>query len=154
MFAFSHGREVYYAQAGRTLSFWAADGMTTEEVRLHIAGEGWIERHAPLDLDTVRTGGPTIPSIGERCRAMEEMARRALGEGAGVRVLEGLFFPNRGAYLALVEDNRGRAFVVGTGIEVYSVRHSDAAPWRRLYVAVGAMLQSGRLPWPGVPEAS
>jgi hypothetical protein len=146
VFQFRHGEDEYFVQAGSSFSLWIKDGMSKVELRLQILGERWIAEQKPVDLDSGRSEDPTMPSISERRKAIEQIAQEALGEGRRLLVLEGLFFTIQEAYLALVEDQEnGAAYLVGSGLASYKVRSSDAAPWRRLAIAIGDMLQSGKL---------
>jgi len=149
VFRFRHGEDEYFVQTGSSLSFWIKGGMSGEELRLLMFGERWIAEHKPVDLDTGRPDDPALPTATERRIAIEQMTHEVLGEGRPVQVLEGLFFTTQQAYLALVENQEnGCAYLVGSGLAPYKVRPSDAAPWRRLAMAIGEMLQSGKLTGP------
>ncbi len=146
LFEFNFAHETYLAEAGKSLSFWLAGGTTVADIRLQVLGEMWVERHNAIDLDTARASDRVIPLIAERQRSIEEIALRALGRAKRVQILEGLYFPVRKRYLALVEDlDTGSAFVVGSEVNSIKVKHSDAAPWRRLNTAIGEMLGAGKL---------
>ncbi len=146
VFTFSDGHNLYFVQAGRSLSFWIDDGMSAEDLRLHMLGEKWIIERGAIDLSSVRQGQGGIPSKFERRKAIRDLALLMIGDASRVLVLEGLFFPFERRYLALVEDlGTGCAYALGSDIEPHRVKDSDAAPWRRLYIATGEMLQSGEL---------
>lgn len=144
IFEFRYGQDEYFVEVGSSFSFWIKDGMSTQDLRLYIMGERWFAEHQAVDLDTATSGDQSVPSLGERRSAIKEMARVTQNER--IQILEGLFFPSEQRYLALVKDlESGRAFVVGNGIAIHKVSHSDAAPWRRLAIAIGQMLLVSKL---------
>lgn len=146
VFTFSDGHNLYFVQAGRSLSFWIDDDMSAKNLRLHMLGEKWIAERAAIDLSSVRHGQGGVPSPVERRKAIEDLALLMIGDVCRVLLLEGLFFPVEKRYLALVEDlDTGCAYALGSDIEPHRVKASDAAPWRRLYIVTGEMLQSGEL---------
>lgn len=147
VFRFNDGNDEYFVEAGKSFSFWEVDGMSIKDLRLHMLAEEWLRRQEVIDLDTARKGDPRVPSIAVRWSAIEEIAHSEIGGAERVQVLGGLFFPCKDSYIALVENpGTGSTFVIGSGLDVQRVTHSDAAPWRRLHVAIGEMLQSGKLP--------
>jgi hypothetical protein len=146
IFEFQQGGSRYFAQAGSTCAFWLADGITVEDLRRHMAGEQWIAEHEGVDLGTSRPGDERLPLASERRRAIEEIARGSLPCGGRIEVLEGIYFPANGGYLALVEDCDDEcSFLVGSNIAPRQVKHATIAPWRRLAIAVGQMLLEGEL---------
>ncbi len=149
VFQFWHGEYEYFVQAGNSFSLWIKDGISREELRLQMRGERWIAEQKPVDLDSGRSGDPAVPSISERRKAIEQRTQEVLGEDRTMQVLEGLFFTVQQAYIALVEDQEnGAAYLVGSGLAPYKVKPYVAAPWRRLAIAIGEMLQSGKLTGP------
>jgi hypothetical protein len=146
LFVFNDSRDTYLVEAGHSYSFWIAGGMSIEDLRLHTLGTEWISEHRPVDLDTPMPTDLGIPSVIERYQAIQEIALHTVDRIGHVQILEGLFFPGEEHYLALVEDlATGRRLIVGSGIAPQRVKHSDQAPWRQLYMAIGEMLQNGEL---------
>src|SRR5689334_10223181 len=49
MFAFSNGYDTFFVEVGASLSFWMADGMSTENLELYALGANWIAERQPVD---------------------------------------------------------------------------------------------------------
>ena len=99
-----------------------------------------------VELNAEAANDHDVPSITQRRRTVEDMARTWLDSENQVQVLEGLFFRDTNRHIGLVEDcATGRSFVVGSGLATHPVRQNDAAPWRLLYIGIGEMLLSGEL---------
>lgn len=146
VFEFRHGGEDYFVTSSTSFSLWAKGDMSREDLQRHLLGERWLAKQDAVDLDTAKHGDPRVPPVYERRRVMLEMARKFRGEDKGLLVLEGLFIPAQSRYLALIEDlDSGYAQLIGNGLVPHHVAHPEAAPWRRLAIAVGEKLQSGEL---------
>jgi hypothetical protein len=63
-----------------------------------------------------------------------------------VRVLKGLLLESTGEYLALVQfGEEASAHAVGDRIRVRNIPFRKASPTRRLSIAVGKLIEEGRL---------
>lgn len=146
VFRFSNDQDAYLVEAGSSLSFWAADGMSVEDLKCYMLGAEWIDSQAPVDLDTARPNDPAIPSVVARRRAIEEIAANAMSSTKDIQILEGLFFPKGKRYLVLVENLiSGSVLIVGSAVAPHEVEHAELAPWRRLITGIGEMLENGEL---------
>lgn len=138
VFEFSYNSDTYFVQAGPPFSFWIADGMSLEELRLCLEGERWLAAHHAVDLDTETADAKVLPSAASRRQSIEQIAWEKLSNVQRLRVLEGLYLPSQNCYLALVEDlDAGCGFLIGSNLAPQRLKRSEAAPWRRLAVAVG-----------------
>lgn len=146
VFEFSYNSDTYFVLAGPPFSFWIADGMSLEELRLYLEGERWIVTHGAVDLDMETADDKVLPSAASRRQSIEQIAREKLSNVQRLRVLEGLYLPSQNCYLALVEDlDAGRVFLIGSNLAPQRLTRSESAPWRRLAVAVGEMVRKGEL---------
>jgi hypothetical protein len=147
LFQFSDGQESYFALELPGLNFFPAVGMTAEQIQLQVAGSRWIGQRTPIDLDTVRIGDDSVPSIKERRAAVVELASTMLNTSpTDIRVLEGLYLSSEGTYVALVElTSSNQAYVIGTDLRPFMVGFHEASDWRRLSVGIGEMLSTAEL---------
>lgn len=146
VFEFSYNSDTYFVHAGPPFSFWIADGMSIEELRLYLEGERWLAAHHAVDLDTETADVKVLPSAASRQQSVEQIARENLSNVQRLRVLEGLYLPSQNCYLALVEDLEAECvFLMGSNLAPQRLKRSESAPWRRLAFAVGEMVRKGEL---------
>jgi hypothetical protein len=145
-FEFHDEIESYFAISGFTLGFFETDGMTFDELRLQLIGSDWIARRNPIDLDTVRLGDDTVPSLRQRRTVIETLGAKVLPNAPAPRILQGLFLQSTSLYLGLIQDSTtGELVIVGSDLEPWSVRCPSGSSWRILAFGIGQMITEGKL---------
>jgi len=145
VFIFEHEGEKSYAIYGRALDFFPIAGMNLTDLRRQFIGATWIASKKPINLSVVRPDDPIIPSTSERRRRIEELAR-IIDSCKSVRILEGLFLKVTNEYIGLVQFSEEQAaHVVGDKIRVRNVPFHEASASRRLSIAIGKMIEDGKL---------
>jgi len=128
--AFDDGERKFVLD-GLALQVLPAAGMGLADLQAELDGVAWITQRQPVSLTTSMPG---VPPAEERRQAVERLAAAA-GLGAPV-VREGVYLRKAQVYLAIV-DGGGRTCAVGTGLPAVEAPFPEAAPRRRLGVAVG-----------------
>jgi hypothetical protein len=141
-YEFTDGEMDYYAQEG---FFFPKAGMTLDDLYLQELGQQWIREQRPVDLDTTIIGDDQVPTVIERRRNIEALARKAVGDSTVFHVVEGLFLRNTGSYLAILEIQAlDDAVVIGSDRNQISVGFPEASSHRRLAYALGKLLRDGK----------
>jgi hypothetical protein len=146
IFEFSDNDEPYFAVSGPSLNFYPTAGMTINDLRLQMIGSAWIAGQEPIDLNTVRLGDESVPSVRERRTAIEALAAKAFSGEPLPQILEGLFLRATDIHLALVQSSISEdAVVIGSVIEPKTVGFPLASVWRRLSFGIGQIVTEGKL---------
>lgn len=139
VYEFNDGEMDYYAQEG---FFFPKAGMTFDDLYLENLGKQWISEQRPVDLNTSIIGDDQVPTVIERRRNLEGLARKALGDSTVFNVSEGLFLRKTGSYIALLEIHaHNDAVALGTDLNPVLVDFPKATSYRRLSYALGKFLQ-------------
>ncbi len=146
VFEFSDEVGTCFAVSSNSKNFYPTEGMTFDDLCLQVVGAEWIGRHEPINLDTVRLGDETVPSVKQRRVVIESLAKKALPLNPAPRILEGLFLRSTAIYLALIQDSiSGKTAIVGSTIEPRFVEIGAETSWRKLSVGIGQMIVEGQL---------
>ena len=147
VFEFTYEGDRYFTLDLDGLTFYPSEGMTIEQLEQQEAGSIWIGQHEPVDLNTARIGDDAVPRTPERREAIMALASRSLNTPSdNIRILEGLFLRNGQSYIALVQKrDSAENYVVGNTFAPYQVGSPQDSEWRRLSLAVGEMLRTGKL---------
>jgi hypothetical protein len=146
VFELDDGAKTCFGISGYSLTFYAADGMTFDQLYSQMIGSEWIAYKEPVDLNTVRLGYDDIPTIRQRRAAIEALAVQAFPSDPAPRICEGLFLRATQEYVALVQSTiSGDAAVVGSRIEPHPIHISTQSAWRRLAFGIGQMIAEGGL---------
>jgi len=146
VFSFTESDELYYAVSGNSLTYYRADGLSLDQLRLQLRGGEWISRHGPVDLNTARIGDTSVPATAIRRSAITQLCEHAFGSVTPLTIHEGLYLTQTQQYIALVErTDSNRTFVLGSTIMPQEVSYHQASAWRRLAIGVGELLEAGIL---------
>lgn len=146
VYEFSDENDEYYVIDGESLIYVPKSDLSLEELRLEQIGYSWIEQREPIDLETVIIGEEKIPSTTQRTDEIERLAKEAIKGTEELNILEGLYFRDNSSYLAIIErKSDGQAYVIGTEIKTEPAPCPKASAYRRLAIAIGAMVETNRL---------
>ncbi len=146
VYEFSDEDDEYYVIDGESLTYVDKSDLSLEELRLEQIGYCWIKRREPIDIDTVILGEEKIPGTTQRKNEIEMLAKEAIGGEEKFSILEGLYLKDNGSYLAIVERKSDKqADIIGTEIKAEPAPCSKASAYRRLAIAIGAMVETNRL---------
>jgi hypothetical protein len=139
VYTFDDKNERFYA-VSPDHDYYPVAGMSFDDLRLQMEGSAWIEKCAPIDLNTIILGDETIPKTRDRQDVIKTLAEQKLGMQSEHKILEGLYLKTEGIYLALIELDPAQALLIGTGMETSRIAFPEASPWRRLSYGIGKEL--------------
>lgn len=133
----------YYAFATPACWFTPKAGMDLDALRRRLAGAAWIAARDPIDIAMSRPGDPSVPSLLERRRSLEDLGA-AVFPGRDLVVRDGLFLVTERRALGLIGVAGGPdAVVVGLSQPIV-VPFPEASSSARLAWGVGRWLDDVR----------